>query len=354
MQNERIRWVDWWKGFMLMAVCLDHFHISWKILDFIIPVHVASFFFISGLIFNPMKYKTFKLFLLRKTNTLILPYLYLSFLFLFITPKLYDPSLKMLENHRILELYFNTNGMNLSDTWDYFLFCLGSIFIEGNSTISTSPLWFVYVLYAVEIIMYKICQRKKITIFIFAILLFFGGWMCNIKNLFLPFKAEVVLSASFIFIFGFMSKNIIKKLGEYSNRHIIVISIILFLSYWFSININGCPHLFSNTLCHNWAGYIMTIVSGIYLFACIFLFISRFFQKVTSLEFIAQNGIIILAAHYYVDRIARFLFPQYVENVFFPYFLILTAFIFCGISIWIVNNYFPFLVGKTAITKPNQ
>lgn len=64
MQSKRINWIDYWKGFMLVIICLGHFNVPWKILNFFMPIHVASFFFLSGFLFTPQRTGTLKDFIL--------------------------------------------------------------------------------------------------------------------------------------------------------------------------------------------------------------------------------------------------------------------------------------------------
>ena len=339
MQNKRINWVDYWKGFMLVIICLGHFNVPWKILNFFMPIHVASFFFLSGFLFNPQRTGTLKDFIKKKYKTLLFPYISLSLIFLTITPKLYYPSLNIFDGqHNVMEYLFNIHTLDISSSLHYFIFSIGAIFIEGNSASFTGPLWFVYVLFEVELILFFVCHRRKQMIYLFSVFFFLSGWFFNIHHIYLPLKIEVVCSASFISLLGYVSRNSIKKIESLPSIVLITIDLLLIFPYIYCLNLNGCPQFYSNTLCHNLLGYVFTIVSGMLLFAIFFILFSRLMTRCQPLAFIAQNGIIILAVHYYVACTSRLILP---------YIQLVAAIIFCALSIYIVNNYFPALVGKS-------
>lgn len=334
-ERKRVLWIDLWKGFMLLVVCLDHFCMPWRALSLIIPVHVASFFFLSGYLYSQNTY-SFRFFIVKKFRSLLFPYIALSFLFLLLTPKLYCPSNNM----------FLKDAPVFSSSWHFLWYSLEAIFLKGSSAIGTGSLWFVFVLFWVELVLRMVCNQSIVVVLLSATFFLLLGWYYNINHISLLFRIEVICTASFISIFGFLSQRVINKFYSYPSIALLGLCVVLFIPYLYSLNVNGSIHLHSNSLCDNLIGYLITIVSGMYMFACFFIFTARYLKKEIVLPFIARNGIIILAAHYYVDRMSRYFFLQYVDTYMFPYFELMLAIIICVSLISLVNKYCPIIAGK--------
>ena len=88
--HNRINWIDEFKGFVLLLVCL--FHIEQTFPNALLgawhlsALRMSSFFFISGVLFSTKRFSNFKSYFTHKTKVLLAPYLYLSFLFFAIDP----------------------------------------------------------------------------------------------------------------------------------------------------------------------------------------------------------------------------------------------------------------------------
>ena len=80
MTKERVVWIDLLKAFGILLVMLGHIYQKNDMLyHWIYSFHVPLFFFLSGIFF--VKADNFRVFIIKRWNTLILPY----FVFYFIT-----------------------------------------------------------------------------------------------------------------------------------------------------------------------------------------------------------------------------------------------------------------------------
>ena len=163
--NARIEWIDALKGFIIILVCLWHIPNRPSFFDFILTCTTAfrmvTFFFLSGLLFSTKKHNTLKLYSLNKIKSLLLPYIFLSFLFVFLDPRLYSVNLisKAGFFHHDLFYYFHIPKI-IINSWQYLYLELVNIFFVGDGSPIIAPLWFVLTLFFVSIIAYYIQQKK--------------------------------------------------------------------------------------------------------------------------------------------------------------------------------------------------
>ena len=75
MCKERIKWIDFARGFAIFLVILGHTGIDRYIFTYIYSYHMALFFILSGLTFNIKKHTTYRKFVVLKFKTLIIPYI---------------------------------------------------------------------------------------------------------------------------------------------------------------------------------------------------------------------------------------------------------------------------------------
>ena len=92
--NERIGWIDEFKGCVLLLVCLFHVEQSFTSIDMGLShasaFRMTAFFFISGALFSTRRFPTFVNYTKHKAKVLLLPYGLLSLLFLALDPVLYN------------------------------------------------------------------------------------------------------------------------------------------------------------------------------------------------------------------------------------------------------------------------
>lgn len=137
--TTRIPWIDIAKGIGIILVVLGHASGASIVGKYIYSFHMPLFFILSGMCFVPDKYSTAEFFK-KRTKQLLLPSAYLTLLFIAIS----------LLSAKGFDFYGLKNGL-------------------------PGALWFLPVLYFIEIIyylLYKLSQRKRL---ISICLIGFGG-----------------------------------------------------------------------------------------------------------------------------------------------------------------------------------
>ena len=221
----RIGWIDEFKGFVLLLVCLYHVEQSFSYANMgmlhLSALRMSAFFFISGMLFSTRRFPNFKGYFIHKTKVLLIPYILLSLLFLALDPVLYNFSLfPKAPRMTIMNIHPVITG-----TWDYIYWNLAKIFVAGKSSIGSGPLWFVFTLYSVSLMFYGVQKvanafsqarkgdpgskpgmtSKAITAII-AIASLAGGWFLYKNHIRLPLGIERDLTVLFFFACGWLSK----------------------------------------------------------------------------------------------------------------------------------------------------
>ena len=236
----RIGWIDEFKGFVLLLVCLYHVEQSFSYAQMgtlhLSALRMSAFFFISGMLFSTRRFDSFKSYFIHKTKVLLIPYILLSLLFLALDPVLYNfdlfpkaPRMTVMNIHPVI-----------TGTWDYIYWNLAKIFVAGKSSIGSGPLWFVFTLYSVSLMFYgvqwvaihffsqtgkemphqvrhdnkkaeKTESVSKLFIAVFAIISLAGGWFLYKNHIRLPLGIERDLTVLFFFACGWLSKDPIRN-----------------------------------------------------------------------------------------------------------------------------------------------
>ena len=215
--QTRIGWIDEFKGFVLLLVCLYHVEQSFSYANMgmlhLSALRMSAFFFISGMLFSTRRFPNFKSYFIHKSKALLLPYILLSLLFLALDPVVYN-----------FDLFPKTPRMTvmnirpeIASVWDYIYWNLAKIFVAGKSSIGSGPLWFVFTLYSVSLMFYgvqKFASRLKApraATIIIAIASLAGGWLLYRHHIRLPLGIERDLTVLFFFACGWLSKEPIRN-----------------------------------------------------------------------------------------------------------------------------------------------
>jgi len=218
LRNQtRIGWIDEFKGFVLLLVCLYHVEQSFSYANMgmlhLSALRMSAFFFISGMLFSTRRFPNFKTYFIHKSKVLLLPYILLSLLFLALDPVVY--------NFDLFPKAPRMTVMNIrpeiASVWDYIYWNLAKIFVAGKSSIGSGPLWFVFTLYSVSLMFYgvqKFASRLKApraATIIIAIASLAGGWLLYRHHIRLPLGIERDLTVLFFFTCGWLSREPIRN-----------------------------------------------------------------------------------------------------------------------------------------------
>ena len=208
----RIGWIDEFKGFVLLLVCLYHVEQTFPTTHMgtlhLSALRMSAFFFISGMLFSTRRFNNFKDYFVHKTKVLLLPYICLSLLFLALDPVVYN-----------FDLFPKTPRMTImnirpeiTSVWDYLYWNLAKIFVAGKSSIGSGPLWFVFTLYSVSLMFYAVQKvanvfaKSQLVVAVMAIASLAGGWFLYKYHIRLPLGIERDLTVLFFFACGWLFK----------------------------------------------------------------------------------------------------------------------------------------------------
>lgn len=122
--SKRIEWIDLCKGLGIFLVVIGHTsiaQISQTLYDWIYSFHMPMFYMLSGMVFNPVKYSSFRIYLQRRVKTLVIPFFILNtILYLCVKwvnlPNIQPPFSELLTG--VLAMYF-IRVLFISELWYY-------------------------------------------------------------------------------------------------------------------------------------------------------------------------------------------------------------------------------------------
>jgi fucose 4-O-acetylase-like acetyltransferase len=312
LTTKRSNIIDIMKGIGIVLVVLGHTALPQKILLFIYSFHMPLFFFISGYLFSKTKYSNNLVCAVKaKSFSLLWPFITFSIL-------------------AILLKYLSTQydvTMFIQDIYDT---SLGIHNLNG-------PLWFLTALFSVEIIFSQVIRNKYQYILIFCLITigFLNAYYFKYR-LFL--NIDIALIALLFFSLGYYIRNTALDIHNKNISIVYKVSfvvILIFIIYFISqINyVNMLDGRYENILY-----FITTSFLGILLIILISKLITNNILIKISI-YLGKNSLIILATHLvyasFINSIIGSL-PFRLHN------LLMLGLI--GITIFIINRYFSFMV----------
>ncbi len=377
----RFHWIDALKGIGIILVVLAHHSLPVALDTYIFSFHMPLFFFVSGFLFDFGKYaSSASNFMKKRFKSLIVPYFgfaLLTCLFYFLLDTGYQPGVRNIE-------YFETS---LPDIFYSILYALGPM-ISYNP-----PLWFLTCLFSTEVLFYffakKYYPEPKKLVFWLTILGVIGYFYSIHVPFRLPWNIDVALTAVVFYGAGNLFRKFVEseeKVKSALNRDsisrvgleldskpgcslrketfhakklfpIFLLAINLFyLGYL--LHFPTSEQMNMNILKYgDFFSYYLLAFSG--TFAFVYLFKNMRSSKL--LEYYGKNSLIVFALHFPVKdvliKIIVVIFMIDVEAYYYnaAFALSLTLLnLLCLIPvIFLINNYFPFLIGKKRpLTKP--
>lgn len=330
-KTARIGWIDEFKGFVLLLVCLYHVEQSFPQAQMgmlhLSALRMSAFFFISGMLFSTRRFDNFKDYFIHKTHVLLVPYILLSLLFLALDPVLYNFSLfPKAPRMTVMNIH-----PHIATVWDYIYWNLAKIFVAGKSSIGSGPLWFVFTLYSVSLIFYgvqkvagttnkNVGMISKVIIAVAAIAGLAGGWLLYRHHIRLPLGIERDLTVLFFFACGYICKGIIQKhlCDKGKNRIpwslVVATSITAFILYAATEVPDPNFSIMNNDLGKSLPLFLASSAFGIIGLVTAFVAIDRIpgilpLRLVKGiLRNISRNALVILAVHWYTLLVMRLLF----------------------------------------------
>ena len=393
----RIGWIDEFKGFVLLLVCLYHIEQSFANVNMgmlhLSALRMSAFFFISGFLFSTRRFSDFKSYFTHKTRVLLFPYIALSLLFLALDPVLYHFEWFP----RAPRMTVMTIRPEIATVWDYIYWNLAKIFVAGKSSIGSGPLWFVFTLYSVSLIFYgvqKIAKflfkqrekeipaqgredtlKAKIAIAGAAITSLIAGWLLYMNHIRLPLGIERDLTVLFFFANGWLCKGLIKNSPregiEPRPRHDVQntalrrcsgtlltagIALISFVLYAFIEIPDPNFSIMNNDLGKSFIVFLASSVFGITGLIATFMLADKLPNiapvRIVKgiLRNISRNALVILAVHWWILLVLRIIFKKEMDRPGIAYLSALIVTVGVTITIPIFRCKLYKLLGKEKVS----
>ncbi len=364
----RIEWIDEFKGFVLLLVIAFHIEQAFKTIDMgmihLAAMRMSAFFFISGTLFSTRRFPDFKSYALHKTRVLLLPYIWLSLLFLALDPVVWNFEwFSRAPQMTVMNIKPEIAGLG-----DYLYWNLAKIFVAGKSSIGSGPLWFVFTLYSISLLFFGAQKTsvilsnarnpvlQKIIIAAIAASSLIAGWFLFRNHIRLPLGLERDCTCLAFFALGRLCKVPIQKLGNVSSKAgtlgVVAGTIAAFCLYaivdeatpWFSI--------MNNALGKNIFRFVGSSVFGIAGLIGIFQLLSKLPNVAPIAIFkgilrnISRNALIILAVHWWILLVLRIVFKAELDRPGIAYLSVLIVSAGVVAAIPLFRNKLYRLIGK--------
>lgn len=324
--KKRIKWIDLAKGICIVLVVLSHtsnvtevnYPFAFKAMAFRMPLY----FILSGLFFK--QYEGFVGFIKRKTNKLLIPFLFF-FIFTGVFP--------------ILLFYHGS----FSDA------------IETHPIAFNGPLWFLLCLFFVNILFYSIqalarTQKSRSRVFlILTISLICGyiGLFLGWKHIRVPLYIDSALSAMPFFAFGWWLNRKTNFLSSPFRTKDLLIAVAFLIIMW----ITATPSEWYLNKFVSKKAFILLYLSGI-SGTMFILYISKAIGFLPFVSYWGRYSIIILCIHRPILRIVNYfsIFEGAVELI--TVFVI--TLLICHLLIPVFRRFLPHVTAQKDVIKIGQ
>lgn len=214
---QRIQFIDLAKGLCITLVVLYHvnkrFDLSPALFTVLSTFRMPLYFLLSGLFFK--EYENFLGFLKRKTNKLLIP-----FLFFYLITSFLMPNLLYLVGYTVDK----TESLGLSGLWAFLT----------KEQFSNGPIWFLWCLFVLNIIFYNVFLVSKIfgryfvgVLILLSCALGCIGMLLSVNRINLPAFIDTALTSIPFFCIGYILRKHTKILyPNSSDRYLLVLVVV--------------------------------------------------------------------------------------------------------------------------------
>lgn len=262
--------------------------------SYIYSFHMPLFFFLSGYVFSPTKFKSFKQFIKLRLKSLVVPYFTLSFI-----------------QYLIFVLY--EKQIN-EYTFGYIEPILG-IFYSSNTTMKIGiPLWFLTCLFVVQVLFYFVRKLDKDIIIIIAlfVLSLLGYTYSRHNYIRLPWSMDTALTATVFYGLGYLvnkNKQYFSRISRYPYIDLTLVTALIWYIFNYLNTKNNRIDMFGNSY-NNYFYFYFSALSGILM--CIF--IAKCINKSKILSFLGKHTLAILAFHINIFILINYLFKLLINK----------------------------------------
>jgi fucose 4-O-acetylase-like acetyltransferase len=321
--KTRYLWIDLAKALSISLVVYRHIPPNAYDLTSSLPL----FFFMAGLLFNFEKHPSFIEFVKHRSKQLLVPYF--AFFILF-----------------YLFWLFVGQGMSSPEEQAMPFYAPLLEYLYGRPNLICMPLWFLACLFAMQCLFYLFKKINRTVSFIVLLLLPFvplvidmsnAPWMLDNVCLYFPYYGMASLFRKEIFL-----------LMENSRRYIYALMalFIYVMSVFLQANISDDFLRTAVTIVQDFSFFLPVLV--------LMQMLTNKFGLHSSIKFMVTNAVIVLACHPYIIRLSDIFVVKvlnetaafYEGNLLFKIGLTVFIMLIMPVPIYIINRYFPFIVGK--------
>ncbi len=273
MKNKRLSWLDSLRGFGIILITLGHLGCFELLERYIYSFHVPLFFFISGYLYRRGT-QPLSTYIKKKTLTILVPFLTWTFL---------STMVNVVLGYDIIPLIKRALTINGQLTWN-------------------SPLWFLLVLYFVEVLftlLDRANERTHFKMIIFAVSLIIFVLIGDIR---LTLKLNLVPFAMVFYCMGNIMRRSIENRGLFLKRwQKYPLALLLLLTGFVFGGVLNTRIKYTHAI---WGNYLYLFIAAF----CSILFYYILFRNVDKigysklLTYLGKNSMIIMCAQYWVFR----------------------------------------------------
>lgn len=321
--KKRYENIDFMKGVCILLVVATHLDLPVLSYASFSLFRMPLYYFLSGIFFS--RYDGFKKFLIKKTNNLLIPYLFFS-LFTLVA---------------ILVFYFRKD-------WSF-----EEAYIESGP-LHNGPIWFLVSLFEVGIIVYFVSAIKSdiIQFIIVLMLSLLGYYLCQNKII-LPFY----LNTAFLGVFFYYAGLLLRRYRILEDESYVVIKFVALLTIFLLVAFVAIPErrlaLISYDVPFSYHWFVIAGLSG----TLALFYLSKIVNKVFVINYLGRYSIIILGVHWYFVKSWKYVIlppDKGVALVIFLYVVFLVSILLSIVSIEFFRKYLPWFVAQKPLIKlPN-
>ena len=332
MTRNRIEWIDLAKGFCIALVVFTHVT-GWVGVKFPFSDQAGAFrmplyFILSGLFFK--QYEGFVGFLKRKTNKLLIPFLFFFAITVVLPYWFMTPDLKQMYAYPLKYLY------------------------RERVVMLNEPIWFLLCLFEVNILFYLVqgaagaisSSYKTSLVIVFSLVLGIIGLLLGINHIVIPFYVDTALSVLPFFAFGwwlFRHTDFLSAPVKFKLDFPIAVScllVLLFLAVPVKWSLNEI------SLDAVWFVYLCGIAGTMLV-----LIVSKALKRLPAVSYWGRYSIMILCVHYPVLIVMSRVLSRYVSGtVLFAAVFIMTMLI-CHLLIPLMRRFLPHVTAQKDVIR---
>ena len=332
MSSKSIKYVDMLKAFCIILVIAGHMgYTPTKVKLLLYIFHIPLFFFLSGMTLNVAKYTSFFEFFVKKFKTIVVPCFLMNISVFSIKSFILQPQFIL----KIDIIYF-IKAMIVADRMHIYY-----------------QLWFLNVLFLAELVCYfaiKYSDTLYKYIIVFIVLVLFGslGKKLYEMKFWLIWSFDLVPYASIFILSGYVLRKNLATLQRYFRKvYFLPVVAVSIIGGVYNTRVDLYYQQINST-----SLYFVAAFFGIW--ASFILF--KNIPNIPILERIGGNTLIYYAYHspivlYILDIIMEQLAGKYtgifVSNYIIAIVELFLAIILCELIAKIINNTFPFIIGKS-------